>query len=296
MTADGHSDSPFGAARGGPTWRVASPEALQAAEEVARRVKNREAQIRRLFVARRDPDEPTPLARQLRGGRGGHVRMKLYLSLIWFAANPPYDVTYPARAWAQLLDLPDPESAGARRINDAFAWLAEHEFIRSIPRPGLPSRIELLHESGTGRPYEVPGAAWGKLPPDASAEERDLARYVRLPPQFWTNGWLPVLSGSAVAMLLVLLAEIGPNEPGEHEVWLSPDVALRRYDLSSDTRSAGFRELVDAGIVQVMRRTINPTAFDFRRMRNVYRYQPSAFMSAGKVMSKRSKREADATL
>lgn len=292
MTADGRQDSPFGVARGGAIWRVATPEALHAAEEVARRVKNRDAQVRRLFVARRDPDVPTPLARQLRGGRGGHVRMKLYLSLIWFAANPPYDVTYPARAWAQLLDLPDPESAGARRINDAFAWLAENAFIRSIPRPGLPSRIELLHESGTGRPYEVPGAAWNNLAKDATAEERDLARYIKLPPQFWTNGWLPVLSGSAIAMLLVLLAEIGPNTPADHEVWLSPDVALRRYDLSADTRSAGFRELVDSGVVQVMRRTINPTTFDFRRMRNVYRYQPSAFLGAARVAAKPASRTA----
>lgn len=40
--------------------------------------------------------------------------------------------------------------------------------------------------------------------------------------------------------------------------------------MSEDTRSAGLRELVRAGLISVRRRPINADAFDFRRTRNVY--------------------------
>ncbi|HVF74574.1 MAG TPA: hypothetical protein VM938_05955, partial [Acidimicrobiales bacterium] len=71
----------------------------------------------------------------LRGGRGGAVRLKLYLSFLWFAAAPPHDVTYPARAWASLLGLEDPEARGARRIIDAITWLDAHDFVVVEGRP-----------------------------------------------------------------------------------------------------------------------------------------------------------------
>ena len=69
--------------------RTASVDALDYAEIVARRVHGRAAPVRRLFVERALPDSPPPLATLLRGGRGGEVRLKLYLSILWFAGGPP---------------------------------------------------------------------------------------------------------------------------------------------------------------------------------------------------------------
>src|SRR3546814_8562857 len=51
----------------------------------------------------RDGDAP-PLARLVQGGRGGEVRLKLYLTVSLIAAAAPhtYDRNTPARSWAEL--------------------------------------------------------------------------------------------------------------------------------------------------------------------------------------------------
>src|SRR5690242_17375576 len=76
-----------------------------------------------------------PLARMIRGGRGGEVRLKLYLTMILVAVRPPYDIkNVPARVWAEMLDLEDPEGLGARRVSDALQWLAQRHFINLTSR------------------------------------------------------------------------------------------------------------------------------------------------------------------
>lgn len=264
-----------------PADRVRAPltpsaEALVAAEAVARRVSNRKAQVRRLFVETSDPAQPSPLARVIRGGRGGQVRLKLLLSILWFAAAPPYDVTYPARAWAALLGLPDPEGRGARRVSEAFSWLESNRFIAVEVRPGHPSRITLLREVGDGSAYSVPGADYNKLRGGVSEDILAVHRYVQLPATFWVNGWLAVLSTPAVAMLLVLLLEVGGRDEST-EVWFSPRMASLKYSLSEDTRLAGVNELRRAGLVTIKRRDTNPDPFAVRRLRNVYRLNPDRF-------------------
>jgi len=188
--------------------------------------------------------------------------------LLWVAANPPHDVTYPARAWATLLGLPDPEGNGSRRINDAIAWLAEHRFIETTPRPGHPTTLTLLDESGTGEPYQVPGAVMNQLrtSPEGSWSRH---RYFKLPPTFWTSGWITTLSGPAIAMLLILLLETSGLDPAP-ETWFSPTVADRRFSLSEDTRAAGLRELAQHRLVTTHRRPTSADTFEFRRLRNTY--------------------------
>lgn len=258
-----------------------SADALLAAKSVADRVSGRSAQIRRIFVVG-DEGAPPPVARLLRGGRGGSVRLKLYLSLLWFAANPPYDVTYPARAWAQLLDLPDPEVGGARRVSDALAWLKAHRFVEVQNRPGLPSRVVLLEESGEGRPYSVPGAAWRTLGREATEEERQRQRYLQLPPEVWTSGWLQVLDGAAIAMLLVILAE-KPAARENARVWFSPAEALKRYGLSPATRTKGLNQLSRAGIVTTEKISATRDPFDLRRTRNAYRLDAARLKDAARI-------------
>lgn len=252
----------------------ASPASIQAAESVARRVNDRSAQIRRLFAVAQSETEPPPMARMLRGGRGGSVRLKLYLSLLWFAANPPYDVTYPARAWAQLLDLPDPELGGARRVSEALSWLRTHSFVEVTQRPGLPSRVVLLEESGTGTSYSVPGAVWRSLDASTPQEFKERQRYVQLPAQLWTNGWIQTLDGAAIAMLLIILAEKSPAPQGKLRdpgVWFSPSEAAKRYSLSPATRTKGVAQLSRSGLVTIDKIAVSNDPFDLRRTRNSYR-------------------------
>jgi hypothetical protein len=270
-----------------------SPDALAAARAVARRNHDRAAQVRRLFVERPDTSNVTPLALMLRGGRGGQVRLKTYLSILWLASAPPHDVAYPSRAWATLLDLGDPAGRGARRITDATSWLESHHFITVESRPGHPNAITLLDESGTGRRYRVPGAAYNKAA-SRDAEPHILARhrYIQIPAAFWTSGWLAALSGAAVAMYLVLLTEQAGHSLGR-ELWFSPETARLRYVLSDDTRSTGLGELRRAGLVAVRRRPVATDIFDVQRFRNVYVLQPDRLTDVAEVPGPRQAHEVD---
>jgi hypothetical protein len=210
--------------------------------------------LARAFLRRDErADPPPPLAEVLRGGRSGEVRLKLYLTMSLLAVSPPYDIgtPVPGRAWAEMLDLPDPGRNGARRVNDAIDWLAEHKLIVSERRRGAPGAVRLLSQSGNGGPYSRPTPAEG---------------YVRLPLGVWQHGWIVRLSGTALALLVVLL----DMQQGRSKApWISPGMAKTRYDLSADTWTKGVGELVRAELVTV-KRVPQGDVFDYRRMRNTY--------------------------
>ncbi|GAB3866285.1 hypothetical protein GCM10029963_78450 [Micromonospora andamanensis] len=142
-----------------------APEtALRAADDFVRRIGKRAgAPVRNVFVSALG-DEVPPLAALLRGGgRGGVVRVKLYLSLLWVCAAAPYQASYPARAWAALLGLPDYETKGVRRIHEATRDLMDHQFIVAQDRGGQPSLLTLLDESGAGEIYLPPSDSYNNL-------------------------------------------------------------------------------------------------------------------------------------
>lgn len=257
--------------------RGATPRALQAAKNVAARNHGRTAPLRRAFAERLDAQGPTtPLARMLRGGRGGSVRLRLYLSYIWLAASAPHELLYPARAWAELLDLDDPEGNGTRRIADAVRWLERHDFIEVEARSGEPNVIRLLSDDGSGAAYELPGAAYNRLRADPKTAAPH--RYIQLPAELWTSGWMAVLSPAALAMLIVLLVQAGTNPAAD--IWIAPDYASATYMLAEETRTRGLRELASAGLVTIRRRQLVTTdTFDFRRFRNVYQLNLDALAS-----------------
>ncbi|MGW4623454.1 hypothetical protein [Streptomyces sp. NPDC004592] len=197
--------------------------------------------------------------------------MKLLLSYLWMQRDDTAQgLTFAGRAWATLLDLRDPAAAGARRISDAQAWLAQNDFVEVVSQMGRPNQIVVLDESGNGKPYVAPGAAARKEAADnAMGLGAIFNRYVQIPDAFWTSGYLTVLSGAGVAMFLVLLCERGPGT-NEEALWFSPKDAERRWALSEDTRSKGLRELAQAGLVRTKRRSINPTDFEVLHVRNVH--------------------------
>lgn len=250
--------------------------AVSYAGSVARRVYERETPVRLGFIRSFDgTGDPPPVARLLRGGRGGAVRLKLYLAFLWFAAAPPHDVTYPARAWSGLLGLDDPEGNGARRVIDAITWLGSEGFVDVQRRPGQPSEVRLLSELGDGEPYEPPHVTLLELDEaEVTGPDRYQHQYIKLPVTFWTNAWAAVLPGPALGMLLALLSQLSDSNPNTTELWFSPSEARSRFGLSDDTRSKGLRKLEELGLLETKRRPIGRDAFDFRRLRNVYLLRP----------------------
>jgi hypothetical protein len=233
------------------------------------------AAVRYRFIARQEPPDPSPpMARILRGsgGRGGTTRLKLYLSLLWLARNRTRErpvFAYPAQQLAALMGLPSPQTAGARRTQEALRWLAKAGFAALDHRRGSVTRVHLLDDAGTGDPYRPAGLLTTRAP-KRTQKEREQHFYVQLDARFWTNGWVTELSGAATAMYLACLYEQRgrTTEP----IWISPQTGRDRYDLSDETRNKGLRELTDWGLLSLGRRPVpGGSFFDERfRARNIY--------------------------
>lgn len=237
----------------------------------------RSAAVRFRFIARKNPAGVSPpLARLLRGGggRGGTARLRLYLSMLWLARNEDAPVfSYPAHQWARLLGLDDPDTTGARRVQESLRWLNSENFVRLERRRGAPSNIHLLDDAGSGKPYTSPGLLVKALAKRPTELEEHL--YVQLSAAFWTRGWVRELSGAAVAMYLVLLHE-QRGDP-DKSVWIAPSVGHDVYDLSDETRRKGLNELVKHEMASVRRRPVRQGLFtDQYRGRNVYDLHPGA--------------------
>ncbi len=250
---------------------VPSANALALAIRASTRVKERHTPIRHSFVglpvSSDDLDRVPPLALMLRGSRGGAVRIRLYLALLWQAGggDARHSVTWPARAWAELLDLRDPDRLGERRVRDAIRALQRQGLITTEQRPGQPSRLIVLREDGSALPYTHPGSDAQLAKEKGIFDESHL--YVQLPPSFWTRGWGLVLHGPALAMLLVMLIVTqGGEKQGQ---WVSPSQARSRFGLSEDTWTRGIAELQRLGLLTVRKKPVSED-FGWRRVRNTY--------------------------
>ena len=209
------------------------------------------------FVRAQGDAARPPVARMLRdgrssrGGRGGAVRLKLYLCLNLLAARAPHGVRrIPARAWAEALNLRDPSGLGARRVSDALAWLDEAKMITVRRERGDSPVITLLDPTGNGSEY------------------KRYSPYVQVPLGFWREQWIVRLSGSGVALLIVLLDLQGGKKSRQDAPWL-PTRQRARYGLSDDTWTRASKELAEQGLLTIDR-IPQGRDFDFRRMRNTY--------------------------
>ena len=258
-------------------------DSMTLAEEIAQSATRRvDIPVRKSFVRSSDPATAPPLARIVsRGGRGGGLAVKLYIALIWRCSAKPYSTEIPARKWARLLALEDPNHKGARRIAKALKLLEELQLIELTLRRGEPSIICLKDESGDGSEYELPSTAYTK-----GRAERD--RYLKVSVKLWTKAYIQMLSSPALAMLLILLAEDSGNaEKGAKEgteVWWSTERFPSRYWISPAMRSRGTKDLIAAGLLYVRRQSVaNPGSkkdFVRERVRNIYRLQNSALVYA----------------
>lgn len=235
------------------------------------------APVRVVFACNRtEGGVDTPLAKIIRrGGRGADVALKLYLALLWRSSAAPFRTRYPMRKWAELLALEEPETNGARRIADAVKVLRDvHKLIDVVNRPGHPSEITLLHESGLGQPYTRPR---GRTEPDY---------YLNVPAAMWTSGDMQRLSARGIAMLLAVLAE--QSQPGQ-PVWWSTSRWASRINLTSATRARGTSELKSAGLLIVKKQpiTVNGKGFGAERVRSVYAVAGSAKLAERPVKARK---------
>ncbi len=248
---------------------TASEQALTLAERANVRMKKRATTVRYRFVELpRDagPGAVPPMARLMAGSKGAAVRIRLYLALLWMAGggDDRHTVEFPARAFAELLDLPDPERRGDQRVRNALRLFERERLLLAEKRPGRPSLLALLHESGSGDTYSRPG---GHAVAAKERNEVDVDNlFIRLPPGFWTNGWAVTLGAPGLAMLLVLL--VVTSNASKQRQWVAPS-ERPRYGLSDDTWTRGLAELARLGVITVGKRPVGDL-FDQRRVRNTY--------------------------
>jgi hypothetical protein len=268
---------------------VPDERTLEVAESAARRVRNRETTIRQGFIrlARdldHEEDQRPPLAMLLRGSRGA-MRLKLYLAVLWLAGGGEtkkgHEVTFPARAYAELLGLDDPGGKGQRRVREGLASFAEARLLTLRASPGYPQTVALLREDASGETYDRPGdhfkkGADGEPAEPAAASKTSVHQFVRLGSGFWTQGWAQVLSAPALAVFLAML--VVTRNGRERDQWLSLG-ERRLFGLSDDTWTRGTAELVDYGILAVRRAPVSKDVFGWKRMRNTYSLNPGLLNS-----------------
>lgn len=219
----------------------------QRSSEVVRKLGKRTgAPLRRSFA--QTDSGSTPLseimsgrsARKGGGGRGGKTRLAVLLSLIWVLAAPPHTSNRPARFWAELIGLDDPEGKGARSVSESLAELEKRGFIKLEQiTPGYPPQISLLNESLDGKKYTIPG----------NAKEGPREAYFRVPNFLWRSGEIKHLSGPALAMYIVVLS-VYRTDQEEYRAWFSSTTFKQKFGLGESTRKSGLRELVEMGVLQ----------------------------------------------
>ena len=245
-----------------------SGRSLDAARRLSQSSQGRiDIPLRKSFLRAPTSSNVIPPMAQLfrRGGRGPAVALKLYLAIIWRCSGGDFRTELSARQFAQLLDLPDPATGGARRITDALERLKELKLVELHYRRGEPTIIQLLDESGSGQPYTSPSGKIikGKAKPD------DPNLFGKVPDTLWTNGHVQSMSAPALAMLLILIAERArPDQPA----WFSTEVFPMRYRLTANNRAKGTRELVARRLLRVTKKLVegNEQTYGRERVRNLY--------------------------
>jgi hypothetical protein len=215
------------------------------------------APVRRDFIERPEGGN-SPLSKLLSGanasrgggGRGGRIRVALVITLLWRLAKSPHTTIRPARYWAELLQIEDPDKAGSRTIRSTLLEIERRGFIRTEERgPGKVPEIILMDESLRGVDYKLP-----YLQAMEEGQAGDTS-YFRVPETFWSTGLCAKLSGAGLAMYLIAMSRAGwGNQPS---FWLAPAQFRDQYGLGDSTRKKGLRELVDLGVLTHELRSID---------------------------------------
>jgi hypothetical protein len=253
---------------------LARENALAVRERLGRQRAEKGAPVRKSFVraSMSGVEGPPMMARLLRDSRrGGALRVKLYLSVLWRAAKAPYEVEgVPARSWAVLLGLEDPRGRGERRVQQAIRDLDEIGLLTRRKAGGGPDVLRPLNESGDRSPYEPPSETHHRLKASGtSKEDRREHQYFRLPSWLWTEGYLARLESPGLAALLILGSNMLPRRP---RVLIDRATADAEYGLSERTRGKGLEELRRLDMLSTEIESVDERGqgVGFTRRRNVH--------------------------
>lgn len=253
-----------------------TPEANWALDRIVERSQRRSGIRLPASFARGDGGD-TMLANLISGGRGGTVRLKLYLTTVLLAGskhshavhgrNTIVDVA--GATWAKALALPDPGGAGARRIADAQNQLAGRQLVQLERRAGQAPKIKLLHPVGSGRAWVEPGTP-----------------YIGIPLELWTERWIWCLSGKELAVLIAILdlcGGRGRDRSGGPQALSGTH--LRHYGMSEDTwRIASATLEKTYGLVRTDREVVR-IDLESPRLRKRYQLVPDALSAMAPISS-----------
>lgn len=200
------------------------------------------------------------------GGRGGRTRVMLYLSLLWVAGGGDHSSSRPAKWWAELLGLEDPEGAGGRVIRSSWGELERRGFV-SITRgeaSGDIPTIRPLREDGSREAYTIPAGRGGDT-------------YRRIPDSAWQALFhTKELTGPGLVMFLIALRTYGQSRGGS--LTFPRDYFRSEYGISDSTRKTGLRNLVSLSVLEAEGTSVEQDGSGSRRRgRTVYELMPTYY-------------------
>ena len=255
--------------------------AAEAGRGLSERLRDRQIQIRKSFVRRREVHQPLPASAALAASRS-EVHLKMALTLLWISAGKGRDPRYVKLTPRDQRALERRESFNHPFIEDELdgraLLLATDPYVAEFRLPdyakllGLPkpktagaSRVRRsLDELAKAKLIWVDrtnGAAPRTqlrredgsgdrytLPGEKTSVSSDdtgsraEGRYIVLPAVFFTNGWAATLSARAIAALLAITVQHGLDP--DRPAFIAPSVRADRFGLSDDSFHRGAAELV----------------------------------------------------
>jgi hypothetical protein len=143
-----------------------------------------------------------------------------------------------------------PSETGPRQITAALRWLEKNQLLVRDREPGKASSLRLLSPDGTGEEW-------------AKGYER---RYMTLPIELWTDGWILKLNGRSLA-IYVALRELTGGKPGGE---VMDGHRKRQYGMSDDTWTRATQELAELGLLNTKEEVYGDDTW-IRRRRKRYR-------------------------
>ncbi|MGI8521512.1 MAG: hypothetical protein ACR2MC_13100 [Actinomycetota bacterium] len=205
---------------------------------------------------------PAPLSAMIQGGRGGDVRLKLYLTTALLAgsnkshkdlgANAITNVS--GAAWARALALPNPSTQGARRVAAAQNWLHEAKLVNVERRPASEPLLRLRSADGSGRRWTRPTSP-----------------YIRVPLGLWRNYWIWVLDATELAVFIALIDFVGSRgaDAKAKPQWMYPE-EREQYGLSDDTWRLASASLQEKELITTDYGLAPSRDFEGQRHRRTY--------------------------
>jgi hypothetical protein len=249
-----------------PAEEVAS--VAQTREAILRRANRTAVPLRRVFVQKPrslvtedSPERSGPLAWFVttKNHRALHAYLFVLAATSSGGGAAGWSTTHPIRVWARAFGTT--ETAELTSASNAVSKLLgklEDRALISRQRRGRERVIQvtLKREDGLGDDYTRPD---GKLAAD---------RFLKLPHEFWLDGWLDKLKLPGLAMLLVSLSE-------KHGFQMPTERMPQWYGWSADTAERGLAELEALGILRKVRnRRVEPLSASGFGIINTYYLQP----------------------